>query len=525
VSEFRVKATLGVPGSVFQRPDPVRDAFARVQQAEQLRQQRQLDHAKAVCEGLLREHPDYMAALHTLGLVHLDRGDYQRALDYLVRAAMRDPHHWGTLTALSAVYVKLGATEMAAQTLERARAVNPDDVSILLTLGEIYVEDREYELARDVFGQALAREPNLAPAAMGLATTYSYLGEFAEAAQVLESMIKRGQRSLDVLVALAGLPAAVVKVDLLLELDKIAGDDKGYNKAEFDSFAACVRVAALGRAGRVSDAWQNLLSMNRAMFLASGPELRAGKSREQASLARLREHPIRAAAGSEPDEPPISLFILGPSRSGKTTMERLVGTLDGVKRGYENPSVDQVVRRAFQGAGFLVGKLESLPTQFHPLLANLYRHEIVRRAGPARVFTNTSPGRIHDAALIAAVFPNTRFILVKRDVDDNVLRIFMHRYLRGNFYAYDLKTARSRQLVSPDDRFAGAEAPADRAGDPLRGNGCQSGCRVANGGRAVWPADDGPAAAHCGRRPRLCGAISSSAGGATPPVAGHRAGK
>src|SRR5262249_23479126 len=95
-------------------------------------------------------------------------------------------------------------------------------------------------------------------------------------------------------------------------------------------------------------------------------------------------------------------------------------------------------------AGFLVGKLESLPTQFHPLLANLYRHEIVRRAGLARVFTNTSPGRIHDAALIAAVFPNTRFILVKRDVDDNVLRIFIDRYLRGNFYAYDLKAARDQ---------------------------------------------------------------------------------
>src|SRR6266568_3284750 len=204
MSEFRVKVSLG-SRQTFYSPDPVQNALARVQQAEQLRLERQLDRAQAICEGLIRDHPDYMAALHTLGLVHLDKDDYQRALDCLVRAAMHDPQNWGTLTALSAVYLRLNATEMAAQTLKRARAVNPEDVSVFLTLGEIYIEEREYEFARDVFRQALALEAHLAPAAMGLATACSYLGQFVEATQVLEAMIERGQRSLDVLVALAGL--------------------------------------------------------------------------------------------------------------------------------------------------------------------------------------------------------------------------------------------------------------------------------------------------------------------------------
>src|SRR5207237_708683 len=140
------------------RPDPVREAFSRAQQAEQLRLEHQLDRAQAICEGLIRDHPDYMAALHTLGLVYLDKGNYQRALDCLVRAAMHHPQNWGTLTALSAVYLRLNATEMAAQVLEGARAVNPDEVSVLLTLGEVYLEEREYELARDVFRQALTIE-------------------------------------------------------------------------------------------------------------------------------------------------------------------------------------------------------------------------------------------------------------------------------------------------------------------------------------------------------------------------------
>lgn len=441
MSEFRVKASFGSP-QVFQRPDPVRQAYEQLQQAEQLRRQRQLDRAQAICDGLVRDHPGYMAALHTLGLVHLDKGDYQRALDCLVRAAMHDPQNWGTLTALSAVYFQLGAHEMAAQTLERAKALNPQDVSVLLTLGEIYTEEREYELARDVFRQALALEADLAPAAMGLATACSYLGQFTEAAQVLEDVIERGQRSLDVLVALANLPAAVVKVDLLSELDKIAGDQEGYDKREFESFAAFVRAAALDRAGRPAEAWEELVPANRAISLSTREELAGRTKRERASLARLRERPARAAADAGRGGAPISLFILGPSRSGKTTMEQLVSTLDGVKRGYENPSVDTAVRRAFQTAALVVGRFEALPAEFRPLCCDFYRKELARRAGLAKVFTNTNPGRVHDAALVAAVFPDTRFILLKRNVEDNVLRIFMRRYAKGNVYSYDLQAAR-----------------------------------------------------------------------------------
>src|SRR5262249_16648760 len=174
---------------------------------------------------------------------HVDKGDYQRALDCLVRAAMQDPQNWGTLTALSAVYLQLDAPEMAAQTLERARAVNPQEVSVLLTLGEIYTREREYDLARDIFRQALTVEADLEPAAVGLATSCAYLGQVGEAAQVLEGVIERGKRSLDVLVVLASLPPAAVKCDLLTELDRLAGDDEGYDREQFASFSAFVRAS------------------------------------------------------------------------------------------------------------------------------------------------------------------------------------------------------------------------------------------------------------------------------------------
>jgi len=71
-----------------------------------------------------------------------------------------------------------------------------------------------------------------------------------------------------------------------------------------------------------------------------------------------------------------------------------------------------------------------------------YLAELDRRAGPARVFTNTLPGRIDDVLSIVSAIPRVRVALIKRDPDDTALRIYMTKYLKGNSYAYDLAAIR-----------------------------------------------------------------------------------
>jgi hypothetical protein len=123
-------------------------------------------------------------------------------------------------------------------------------------------------------------------------------------------------------------------------------------------------------------------------------------------------------------------------------METLIAQLDGVKRGYENPIVENAVRRTFQLAGLLTERaFELLPSALDAQCREAYVDELVRRSGSAKVFTNTHPARVYDAARIASVFPNVRFIFIKRHRDDNLLRIFMRRYAVGNSFSYDLKSA------------------------------------------------------------------------------------
>jgi tetratricopeptide (TPR) repeat protein len=195
-----------------QRTRPPRE---QLEEADRLRQQGKLDRAEALCYPLASRYPGYAAALHTLGLVYLDKGSYERALDCLVRASMLDPASWMSLTALSLAYLRLGATEMAAQTLERALAIRPQDAAIFASLGEVHREQREHELAQRAYRQALTLDPNLQSAALGLALCLSALGQPADAASVLSAAYARGHRSLDLLHVMTTLPPNVVQLDLL----------------------------------------------------------------------------------------------------------------------------------------------------------------------------------------------------------------------------------------------------------------------------------------------------------------------
>ena len=271
---------------------------------------------------------------------------------------------------------------MAAQALEQARAIKPQDASVLATLGEIYREEREYELARDAYREALTLEGNLPAAAIGLGWVCSHLGQNAEAANLFEGVVRQGPRSLGALHALTSLPAAHISIDVLAELDKL-DREPAETDTTFENMAAFVRGAALDKAGRHAEAWEQIVAANRAIFPAMQEDLRDSLEREHTTLALLRDNRIKAADGrGRESDPPISLFILGPSRSGKTTMEKLVSMLAGVKRGYENPSVDNAIRRTFQTAALLTsGLFEFLPPQLDALCRDIYLEELCRRAG------------------------------------------------------------------------------------------------------------------------------------------------
>ncbi|NOZ33630.1 MAG: tetratricopeptide repeat protein [Alphaproteobacteria bacterium] len=428
-------------GSPAPGTDILREAFDQLQHVEALRMSPgKSAEARTAGEQLVEKHPEYFGALYTLGLIYIDTRQFPQALGCLVRAAMLDPQSWRAMTALSAVYLQLGAPEMAAHTLEQALLINPEDAGILATLGEIYRDEREYELARDAYMRSRALDPGLDAAAAGLGSCHAHLGEHANAAKQLQGLFDRGTRTVGLMFEINNLPPSVVGIDVIAETQRLEKPPET-TLADFETSKAFILAAALDRAGRHDEAWSALVPANQTLYQTHRRDAHALAAIQNANLAQLS--PKNLEVKGDGATQPVSLFILGPSRSGKTTLETLAGSLAHVKKGYENPSVENAVRRTFQSAGLLTsGMFEMLPPALDEQCRQAYEKELARRAASAKVFTNTHPGRIHDVGRVAGAFENVRFVFVKRDIEDNLLRIFMRKYLSKNTYGYDLGTIR-----------------------------------------------------------------------------------
>jgi tetratricopeptide (TPR) repeat protein len=409
-------------------------------EAENCRRTGKLDRARTLCESLLQQYPDYVGALQTLGVTQLTQKNYRQALSCFIEAAMHCSKDPVNLTNLATAYLRLGARELSVQALEQARRLKPDDADIDLILAEVYREAREYELAAECYRKVINRTPSYAEAAHGLGDCCIHLGQLTEAAAHLEQAHELKPESLTILYALSQLPRSANRVLVLQALEGV-GKSEGEDQADFDSLVLFTRAAALDQLGRHPEAWTTLLEANRREF----PKHQSAYAKQLARMQAARQAALtQSAAEAMPKAPqpqPLSLFIIGPSRSGKTTVEQLVKLLEGVKCGYENRLVERATRRTSQLAGLLTMRNPiDLPKALDEQLRTIYLEELLEFADGAKIITDTYPAMVPYVGRVATTIPNVRFIFVKRDRYDCALRIFMKHYRAGNDYAYSVET-------------------------------------------------------------------------------------
>jgi tetratricopeptide (TPR) repeat protein len=415
-------------------------AHAQLVEAESARRAGNFARAKSLCETLLAQHPTYVGALQTLGAVHLAKNDFRQALSCFISAAVLCPKDWVNLNNLAAAFLKMGGRQLAAQILERASNLKPDNLEAYCMLAEICREEREYSRAVDFFRAALDLAPSNAEAAHGLGDSYLQLGLYGEAADALSIAHKYDNRSVYILYSLTQLPPELCPMDLNAALSSV-GKGASQSQDEFETVLSYVKAAILDRGEAYDEAWKNMVDANQRN-VARHQDLHQRNAAKMASAlenARRSAKPARVREGGE--DCPVSLFILGPSRSGKTCLELLISKLEDVKRGHESRFAEIAARRTSQQAGFLaLSNPQALPPMLDSAFKDIYVEELKDFAKGARIVTDTYPAMIPYVARVARSIPNCRFVWMKRDINDLSLRIFMRHYKQGNHYGYNIKT-------------------------------------------------------------------------------------
>jgi tetratricopeptide (TPR) repeat protein len=423
-----------------ERQNVLQSTYEDLLEAEESRRTGDLDKAGRIARQLADEHPRYWGAQHTLGLVHFDRSEFDHAYHRLASAMVLSPDNPLTLALFARTCLELGAFSLATRTLDAAIKVAPNNPHVLFACGELHRCEDEFDPAVQFYRRAIAADPEHTQARTALAACLRKLGMELEAASILESQL--ALRMLDTLQELSALPPGIANVDIIAELDKLAPPLP--HKAEEHRIATgFIRASALHDRGECAGAWAQLLEANRMAIAGREAELEERNAYELATLKAAKSAAGRYRPRQSEPGGATSLFILGPSRSGKSTVERLLTTMEGIHACLESRILEEALQNSFQNAGLLPSKtLELLPVELHEGFRESYFRALYAKSFSSRVFTNTTPGLISEAVRIAAVIPNVRFILVRRRLEDTLLRIFMKFYKSGNVYAYDLHAAR-----------------------------------------------------------------------------------
>lgn len=131
------------------------------------------------------------------------------------------------------------------------------------------------------------------------------------------------------------------------------------------------------------------------------------------------------------------LFIVGPSRSGKSLIEQLLCQHPQVRAGGERAEFFDLMREAAASSNSLNRFVDGLTPDDLPAL----RYQYIRHMDPANeVVTNTHPDNFFILGMVGLLFPKVPLIFCMRNLLDLGVASYFKNYDIGYHHSYDLET-------------------------------------------------------------------------------------
>lgn len=364
--------------------------------------------AKAIdlAKHAIRLNPTYPDAYINLGIMYRDHHILSLAEKLVAQGLQIDPDHRLGLLILATLQQDKRDWLSAEQTMRRLVQLQPSEPESHYRLGDLLSRQGRHGEAEDAFRAALAINPKLVKAHCGLSRVHPF---------------SPGDPELGAMQKCLADPKLSIKERVLLNFGLGWGHD---------------------RIGAFADAFGYLSEANRL-------QANINPFDEKSHLRYLSR--IRAGYGQPDPRPRLSVtaltsvpvFIIGPSRSGKTLYESLLARDKRVLPLGEGKeflmAMDEVIERHHLQDSFpeCLGRLTS--EQLHEL-GSAYRHRISAIDPTAKYSVNTLPGHYKFVGLILDALPEARVIYSRRGTLDTCLRIYSTNYKHPHSYSHDQVT-------------------------------------------------------------------------------------
>ena len=174
----------------LQQSAQMEEALAAFRTAEEMLLAQRFDQAEEQALAALRAFPKMASAQRLLGLVYLQQGRIDLAIDTLEASLRNEPFHPQALTDLSVAYLQNRNPGVAIELIETCRRLHPDYKPAILQHGLILLSQSNFEKAIDVLREAVAAFPKMPGPRNNLAVALVRIGDRAGAREQFAALLE-----------------------------------------------------------------------------------------------------------------------------------------------------------------------------------------------------------------------------------------------------------------------------------------------------------------------------------------------
>lgn len=156
------------------------NAAAAIQLAWQQLQAGQLAQAESICRQILSQNPQSAEALQLLGIIAMQCGNGEAAIELIGRAISLQPNYFSAHDNLGIVLANLGRIDQAIASHQRAIQIHPGFAEGHCHLGNCYWQKRQLGEAGASFRRAIQLNPKFADPYVGLSNVLKETGQLDE---------------------------------------------------------------------------------------------------------------------------------------------------------------------------------------------------------------------------------------------------------------------------------------------------------------------------------------------------------
>jgi|SRR5579871_5290247 len=379
----------------------------------------------------LDREPRDVGSLVGLGLALCHLGQFREAVEHLESATREAPSLAEAHNCLGYALRGLGRFTYSESAIQRALQIDPDNAVYRKNLAQTLMRLSKVDRARGCYELLLQGTPGDVESILGLAEAARLEGRFEEA----ELLLKK---------AIHIQPTLAAAWASLAYLRRMGRDDAQWlQRAEQLLASQLPQLDDLSLRFAIGKYWDDLEDYQRAFesFRAANERLRA-TSRPYNTEARTRfvdamvqiytpQSILRArSAGSNSDRP---VFVVGMPRSGTSLVEQIIAS---------HPLAHGAGELGFWSEVLLANVAEIqrgiLPADTRKRLADAYLQLLSEQSVDAKRVVDKAPVNSEYLGFIYSVFPQAKFIYVRRDPIDTCLSCYFQYLSPALSYTMDL---------------------------------------------------------------------------------------